>query len=92
MSVPRKTVKERVLYARVIGFYDCLRIFEEAWRRHGYQRGWDTPEGRALWAPIEEAQKAIRPTDDEWRALHFGRADNGKPAKKRRKAKRKAAK
>ena len=89
---PRKTTRERLLYAQLRGFSDCLLIFEEYWREKTwkeYQRGTRlNPESDPLWKLIEKAQAKIRPVDLEWRALEQGRSEAGNKAWKKARGKR----
>jgi len=87
-KVKRKTAKEIKLQQYLNGFYDCLFMFEEAFRGEVWkedarrrQLGLSTlisetskePRIDALWPVIEKAQKKIYPTDTEYKDLRLGR-------------------
>jgi len=78
----RKTVKERVLHAEASGFFDCLAVFEDAWRerewktgRAGNPHGPGDPFADMLWELILKAMDRVRPVDDAWRKLYEARLD-----------------
>jgi hypothetical protein len=84
MSVPRKTMKEIRLEERIGGFYDCLYLFEELWRKNLGNLG---PISTMLQSKITMealyedgihiAQQKIRPDDDEYRNLRQARIEAG---------------
>jgi len=95
----RKTTKERLLHARLVGFGECLDVFMESWRK----RVWNLPGGpkafesdpvsKALWDLIQAAEAKMRPTDDEWRKLFGDRLDDAnKKMKKEAKRSKKIGK
>jgi len=80
----RKSAKEIKLQQYLNGFYDCLSMFEEAfrdaaWKEDSRRRalGLSTlasetakePRVDALWSVIEKAQKKIHPIDSEYKDL-----------------------
>lgn len=83
----RKTMKEIRLQEYVTGFYDCLYMFEEAFRDYAHKEyclrratGRSTlvkdstcPKVAVLWEVIEKAQKRIHPIDSEYKELALNR-------------------
>jgi hypothetical protein len=76
-KLPRKTTRERLLYAELKGFCDCLHIFEEKWRDDAWKKHHAgiklDPATDEMWKLIQTATAKIRPVDDEYRALRDGR-------------------
>lgn len=75
----RKTMEEVRLEERTRGFYDCLVIFEELWRKRVWQVGphpnlieRDTP-CTILWDGIEKAQAKIKYDEYRYKKLSLGR-------------------
>ncbi len=81
-KVPRKTMREVRLEERVRGFYECLHIFEDLWRKKGHERlqfgltmkaAFEGPVIEALWEGIEAAQAKISPIDSEYKDIRHER-------------------
>lgn len=87
-KVKRKTAKEVKLQEYLHGFYDCLQMFEDAFRQEAWKEdarrrslGLSTlieetskePRIDALWSVIEKAQKKVYPIDTEYKDLRLGR-------------------
>lgn len=88
----RKTAKEIKLEQYLRGFYDCLAMFEEAFRKEAWEEdhrrrklGLSTlasetaraPRVDALWPTVYAAQQKIYPVDNELRELQQKRRASG---------------
>lgn len=82
MKRKRKSMRELRLEERLQGFYDCLQIFEDLWRKKAHERmkrgipisdAFGGAECGVLWEGIEKAQQTANPLDSEYKNLMIPR-------------------
>ena len=75
-------MRETRLQERLHGFYDCLQIFEDLWRKKAHERmalgipisnAFGGAECGLLWEGIEKAQKTASPLESEYKKLMIPR-------------------